>query len=100
MLVQFNGVEMKSSHSLFEAFLVLKTPKDVEMFLKDLCTPAELKAMKERWLVCNELNYSDLSYREIGKKLGVSLTTIGRVARFLREEKNFGYQTVFKELKK
>ncbi len=51
-------------------------------FLRDLCTPAEIQAMADRWAVVDYLKH-DKPYREIHKLTGVSLTTIGRVARFL-----------------
>lgn len=84
---------------LYDAFLSLKTKEDIHLFLKDLCTPAELAAMTERWKVCQLLQEGSLSYRQIRKTTGASLTTIGRVARFLKEESNFGYQRVLERKK-
>jgi Trp operon repressor len=84
--------------SLAKAFLLCKSEQDVENFLLDLCTPSEIKDLKERWLVCQTLYYEELSYRQIHQKLGVSLTTIGRVARFLKDEKNFGYKNILNKL--
>jgi uncharacterized protein YerC len=40
------------------------------------------------------------SYREIHALTGVSLTTIGRVARFLQQEPHQGYRLVIDRLKK
>jgi uncharacterized protein YerC len=37
---------------LNEVILLLKDKKEVEEFFKDLCTPAELKALDERWACC------------------------------------------------
>ncbi|MDA0976239.1 MAG: Trp family transcriptional regulator, partial [Proteobacteria bacterium] len=37
--------------NLNEALLMLKNKNEVDGFLKDLCTPAELKALEERWSV-------------------------------------------------
>ena len=54
-------------------------------FLGDLCTPSELEALSDRWQVAQLLNEGKLSYREINQKTGVSVTTITRVALFLRE---------------
>jgi TrpR-related protein YerC/YecD len=48
----------------------------------DLCTPAELQALVDRWQVV-ELLLQDMPYRQINEKTGVSVTTVGRVARFL-----------------
>ncbi len=69
-------------------------------FLVDLCTPAELRALSERWHVACLLQEGALSYREINAQTGVSTTTIGRVARFLREEPHGGYRAVLKSMSK
>ena len=86
--------EDKSIHELCEAFLLLKTKKEAYNFLKDLCTPQEIDALAERWKVCGLLNKGDLSYREIHSVTKASLTTIGRVARFLKGESYNGYRTI------
>lgn len=73
----------------------LLTPKDgpeMERLLLDLCTPAEIRTLAERWHVARLLDGTDLSYREIHDATGVSTTTVVRVARFLREERNGGYR--------
>ena len=73
----------------------LLTPRDeVEMgrLLVDLCTPAEVRTLAERWHVARLLDGTGLSYREIHDATGVSTTTVVRVARFLREERNGGYR--------
>lgn len=72
----------------------LDTPDTVKDFLIDLCTPAELRALSERWHVAQILNEGDKSYRDIQAETGVSTTTIGRVARFLRDEPHGGYRAV------
>lgn len=72
----------------------LDNPDDVKDFLIDLCTPAELRALSERWHVAQILNEGEKSYRDIQAETGVSTTTIGRVARFLRDEPHGGYRTV------
>ena len=79
---------------LLEAIVSLETADEANDFLTDICTPAEIKALKERWRVCQLLYNTELSYRQIHQKTGASLTTIGRVARFLREENNGGYKRV------
>ena len=63
-------------------------------FLIDLCTPAERRALSERWHVARLLDQGDLSYRQINEATGVSTTTIGRVARFLNEEPHQGYRLI------
>lgn len=82
-----------------EAILLLKSRVECEKFLKDLCTPQELSALRERWKVCQLLDQQSLSYREIHERTKVSMATIGRVARFLREERYGGYRHILKRLK-
>ena len=85
---------------LNEIFLLLKNKNEVDDFLKDLCTPAELKALEERWTVAQLLYEDDLSYREIAAKLKTSTTTVTRVARFLSSEPNQGYKKILKRINK
>jgi TrpR-related protein YerC/YecD len=70
------------------------TPDAAEMaqLLTDLCTPAEIRTLAERWHVARLLDGTDLSYRDIHDATGVSTTTIVRVARFLRTEPHGGYR--------
>jgi|TARA_B100000902_G_C27028807_1_gene773367 TrpR-related protein YerC/YecD len=84
--------------NLNEALLLLKNNKEVSEFLNDLCTPAELKAMNERWAVAQLLYKDEMSYREIASKLNASTTTITRVARFLTNEPYKGYQKILKRI--
>lgn len=67
---------------LIQAFLSLRSPGEVRAFLEDLCTPSELESMADRWRVVPLLT-ADVPYREIHDRTGVSVTTIGRVARCL-----------------
>lgn len=88
----------KIINDLCQAFLEIKTAEEVYNFLKDLCTPAELDALAERWQICQSLD-AGLSYREIHANQRVSLTTIGRVARCLKDEPYQGYINVLKKVK-
>lgn len=67
---------------LCDVLAVLDGPEEVQHFLQDLCTPAELEALSDRWCVV-PLLAEGLSYRSIHERTGVSVTTIGRVARHL-----------------
>ena len=67
---------------LFEALLTLRNAGEFERFLDDLCTPAELRSMADRWRVVQLLEQG-LSYRIINERTGVSTATITRVARSL-----------------
>ncbi len=68
--------------ALSRALALLGKPEDVRAFLQDLCTPAELEAMSDRWKVV-PLLLEGVPYREIHDRTLVSVTTIGRVARTL-----------------
>lgn len=68
--------------ALARAFAALDRPEQVRAFLQDLCTPAELEAMADRWKVVPLLR-AGVPYREIHDRTLVSTTTIGRVARTL-----------------
>ncbi len=87
-------------NDLCEALLCLKTKKEAYNFLKDLCTPQEIATIAERWRVCKLLDKGDLSYRQIHDITKASLTTIGRVARFLKDEPYNGYKMILKRIKK
>jgi len=77
---------------LAEALVQLKDASDAKALLADLCTPAEIHTLAERWHVAKLLDAGELTYREIHEATGVSTTTIVRVARFLRQESNGGYR--------
>ena len=82
---------MRAEDALFRAIISLKTDDECRNFFKDLCTPAELQAFVDRWQVVAYLQ-KGLPYRKIHDLTGVSVTTIGRVARFLTDGFG-GYQT-------
>ena len=52
--------------------------------MRDLCTPAELEALADRWRVV-PLLIEGIPYREIHDRTAVSVTTVGRIARCLHE---------------
>jgi TrpR-related protein YerC/YecD len=81
--------EAIAERNLFEAVASLRTAQECRAFFRDLCTPAELQAMADRWAVVDFLKRG-MPYREIHRITGVSVTTIGRVARFL-DSGNGGY---------
>lgn len=68
--------------ALSHALSMLKGAAEVRAFLEDLCTPAELEAMGDRWKVV-PLLIQGVPYREIHERTKVSVTTTGRVARTL-----------------
>jgi TrpR-related protein YerC/YecD len=76
--------EARSERALIAALLTLRTVEEYRSFLRDLCTPAELQAMADRWAVVECLQRG-LPYREVHRQTAVSMTTIGRVARYLAQ---------------
>jgi len=77
---------------LCDALLTPRSAEEMARLLTDLCTPAEIRTLAERWHVARLLDGADLSYRDIHEATGVSTTTIVRVARFLRQEPHQGYR--------
>ncbi|TMJ12732.1 MAG: TrpR like protein, YerC/YecD [Alphaproteobacteria bacterium] len=80
------------------ALLTPSSGEEMGRLLVDLCTPAEIRTLAERWHVARLLDGSKLSYREIHDATGVSTTTIVRVARFLKQEPNRGYRLALDSL--
>lgn len=93
-----NNKSINNIKSLCDALLLLESKKEAYNFLKDLCTPNELNSLAERWQVCKLLN-KGVSYRDIQKSTGTSLTTITRVARFLKTEPFQGYTAILNKIK-
>ena len=88
--------EALAERNLCSALSSLRSAEEVQAFLRDLCTPAELEAMADRWAVVEPLKRA-VPYRKIHELTGVSLTTITRVARFLTGGHG-GYETAAKRL--
>jgi TrpR-related protein YerC/YecD len=88
--------EALAERNLVTAVLSLRSIDEIRAFLRDLCTPAELQAMADRWAVVECLQ-RHLPYREIHRQTGVSITTIGRVARYLAQG-NGGYALAAKRI--
>ena len=86
----------RAQQGLYKAILSLRTEAECEQFFADLCTPAEIEALVDRWAVVKYLQ-DGLPYRKIHELTGVSVTTIGRVARFLTAG-NGGYRTALERL--
>jgi TrpR-related protein YerC/YecD len=86
------------AEDLCRALLTPQNTEDMAALLADLCTPAEVRTLAERWHVARLLETSNLSYRDIHDATGVSTTTIVRVARFLRQEPYQAYRTAMSRL--
>ena len=90
--------EAQAERNLYTVLAALQSSEECRAFLRDLCTPAEIQAMADRWSVVEFLQRG-LPYREIHRLTGVSVTTIGRVARFLAAG-NGGYAVAARRLGK
>lgn len=87
----------RAESDLYRAIQSLASEEECRRFFNDLCTPAELEALVDRWSVVAYLD-TGVPYRRIHELTGVSVTTIGRVARFLSVG-NGGYRVVLERLK-
>lgn len=88
--------EALAERNLCAAFATLTSVDEIRSFFRDLCTPTELQAMADRWAVVDCLRRG-LPYREIHRLTGVSVTTIGRVARCLSSGDG-GYRKALRRL--
>lgn len=88
-MIEPEGTTESSEQSLCRALLGLRDVEQMRAFLRDLCTPAELEALTDRWRVVPFI-LDGMPYREIHERTAVSITTIGRVARFINAG-NGGY---------
>lgn len=80
---------------LFDAILTLETREECYDFFNDVCTPKEIKAMAQRFVVAKMLDDKKV-YNEIVEKTGASTATISRVSRSMDN----GIKVVFERLKK
>lgn len=83
--------------ALAEALVAMRDVAECRALLMDLATPAELEALADRWRVVRLLA-AGLPYREIHERTGVSVTTVGRVARFL-EMGHGGYRLALERIR-
>ena len=91
-------IDKAHAEDLYAAILQLQTVEEVESFFFDLCTPAELEGIVDRWRVAQML-VQKMPYRKIAAETNVSTATIVRVARFLNNG-NDGYRTIMRRLGK
>ncbi len=85
-------IDRNSEKDLYEAILALQSHEEARSFFNDLCTPAELEGLIDRWRVAQML-VKKVPYRKIAAETSVSTATIVRVARFLNNG-NDGYKTI------
>lgn len=83
------------SDRLFEAVLTLENAEECYDFFSDICTPKEIQAMAQRFVVAKMLNDKSV-YSEIVEKTGASTATVSRVGRSISK----GLRVVFERLGK
>ena len=69
--------------ALMQAIALIQNAGEGAKFFTDLCTPAELEAMADRWQVVPLLQ-AKIPYRTIHEQTGVSVATITRIARCIQ----------------
>ncbi len=92
-----NGNRKALENALYDAVLSLANKRECRAFFEDICTPAEIEAMVDRWQVAQMLD-EGIPYRTVSEKTAVSLATVTRVARFLHNG-NSGYRTIIDRMK-
>lgn len=88
----------KQDKELIEAFSTLQDSREVAGFLRDLLTPAEIGEFSRRFQIAKLLWTTTLPYLDIAEKVGVSTTTVTRVAQWLYKESFQGYFKVLTRL--
>ncbi|MEI6326590.1 MAG: YerC/YecD family TrpR-related protein [Candidatus Roizmanbacteria bacterium] len=70
--------------NLFKSFQKVHSEQDAADFLRDLLTPAEIEEFSHRLEIARLLS-TGKSYLDVAKKVGVSTTTVTRVAQWLHD---------------
>ena len=83
---------------LITAVLSLRTAREAERFLRDLCTLRELDEMSRRWAAVRLLD-EGLPYREVAARTGTSTATVTRISYWLQHGTG-GYRLVLDRLAK
>ncbi|HKJ99167.1 MAG TPA: Trp family transcriptional regulator [Desulfotignum sp.] len=76
---------MAIDRDLLQVISTLKNPEELERFLKDLFTPAELDDITLRWKLLKDL-HKGLPQRKIARKYKISLCKITRGSRVLKKK--------------
>jgi len=84
----------KKLKNLAQVLTAINNPKDMENFLRDVCTVEELDEMSSRWEIVVLLSEGK-TYRDIADKTGVSTTTVTRISHWLNNGEG-GYKAALK----
>lgn len=88
-------ITLSEKKDLFQVFLSIKGDKLMEEFLVDLLTLSEFEEIIKRWQVVKAL-YRGISQRQIAADLGVSIATVTRGSRELRNKKG-GFRKILEK---
>ncbi|WP_457641135.1 YerC/YecD family TrpR-related protein [Persephonella sp.] len=86
----------KKEKELFRAILALKDEKEAAKFFRDLLTISEIKEFANRFQIAKRV-FKGEPYAKIAKDLGVSTTTVSRVAFWLKQGMG-GYRLVLERI--
>ncbi len=92
---------MKEKHSkaqerLYTALMSVRSKEECASLLRDLCTEGEIEAMSERFAAAERVATQE-PYRKIATELGLSLTTVARVAHWFYNGTG-GYQRIISRI--
>ena len=96
-MVNIKQAQQADIDALFHALSLLEDGEDVAKLFADLCTPAEISAMADRWRAVQEIK-QDKPYRQIYAETGVSVTTVARIARCIAHGSG-GYNLMYDKVK-
>ena len=88
--------DMQKNKQLINAFLLVKTQREMECFIRDLMTENEIKEFSNR-LETARLLSKNIQYCGIIEKTGLSSTTIARISKWLRGSLG-GYRLVLNRM--
>ena len=83
---------------LIRAFNSLKTPLELQNFLRDLLTLSEIKEAANRFRIATLLWQGEKSYQQIARECNTSTTTVTRVNEWLNKRSEGGYRTALSRL--
>ena len=87
-------MNLKYRQELINLLTNIKNSKLMSEFIKDILTPTEFEEIIIRWQIIKQLS-KGVSQREIAKNLKVSIATITRGSRELRDKKG-GFWKILK----
>ena len=84
---------MALDQELLRVILSITEPDELNQFLKEIFTPAELDDISLRWKLLRDL-HKGVPQRKIAEKYGISLCKITRGSKVLKNEKSVVLKTL------